>query len=87
MTGTAHSTYSEKIWPERLLWFELQAKAGLLGEIDYDKTGDGEIVCQDGFTATTITEDQFIELTDSLDAELFITEVDRSSLFCIIELR
>jgi len=28
------SSYSDKIWDERLNWFKLQSEAGLLGEID-----------------------------------------------------
>lgn len=43
------SSYSPKFWKERLRWFELQAAEGLLGEIDYEKTGNGLIVCKDGF--------------------------------------
>ncbi len=53
------STYAEKFWPDRLQWFELQSGAGLLGEIDRQRTGNGLIACKDGFTATTFTEDQF----------------------------
>lgn len=83
--GTAmFSTYSETFWNDRLHWFELQAQAGLLGEIDYDKTGDGEIVCKDGFTATTIGPDQFLSLAKSLGLEATLVEIDDSSLFCEI---
>lgn len=78
------STYSEKFWDHRLHWFELQAKEGLLGEIDYDATGDGVIVCKDGFTATTVTSDRFRELCDGLEAEMIVKEVDNSSLFCVL---
>ena len=60
------SSYSENIWDERLEWFELQAKEGLLGEIDYTQTGDGVIVCKDGFKATTFTKDDFQKLIDNL---------------------
>jgi 2-polyprenyl-6-hydroxyphenyl methylase/3-demethylubiquinone-9 3-methyltransferase len=77
------SSYSEKIWNERLNWFELQSQNDLLGEIDYEKTGDGTIVCKDGFEATTINENQFLELTSGLGRE--IVEIDNSSLFCIIK--
>jgi 2-polyprenyl-6-hydroxyphenyl methylase/3-demethylubiquinone-9 3-methyltransferase len=49
------SSYSEKFWKPRLEWFQLQSEAGLLGEIDYEKTKDGVIVCKDGFTATTVS--------------------------------
>ena len=78
------SSYSEKFWDYRLEWFELQSQAGLLGEIDYDKTGDGEIVCKDGFTATTVEPEQFLALASSFDVETRIVEVDDSSIFCEI---
>ncbi|MCP4724868.1 MAG: class I SAM-dependent methyltransferase, partial [bacterium] len=85
--GTAmYSSYSEKFWEHRLEWFELQAGEGMLGEIDHEKTGNGSIVCKDGFTATTFTEADFLKLTDVLDADISITEVDGSSLFCEITL-
>jgi ubiquinone/menaquinone biosynthesis C-methylase UbiE len=84
--GTAlFSSYSDKFWGDRLEWFELQADAGLLGEIDYEKTGDGVIVCKDGFTATTVGPDEFRELTAGLNADVNITEVAGSSVFCEIK--
>lgn len=83
--GRAHfSTYSEKFWPNRLQWFELQAREGLLGNIDYEKTGNGVIVCDDGFKATTVTPDEFQSLILKLNLEANIIEVDQSSLFCEI---
>lgn len=83
--GTAlFSSYSDKFWDDRLEWFELQADAGLLGEIDYEKTGDGTIVCKDGFTATTVGPDDLRELAIGLNAEVNITEVNGSSVFCEI---
>ena len=78
------SSYSDKFWPHRLEWFELQVKEGLLGEIDYDRTKNGIIVCYDGFTATTLSTDQFLELTAGLNADVNIVEIDNSSLFCEI---
>jgi SAM-dependent methyltransferase len=78
------SSYSERFWDYRLEWFELQSQAGLLGEIDYDKTGKGEIVCKDGFTATTVGPDEFLSLISSFDVESRIVEVDESSIFCEI---
>ncbi len=78
------STYAEKFWPQRLEWFELQAGAGLLGEIDRERTKEGFIACKDGFTATTFTPDQFRSLAAGLSAALTLTEVDGSSLFCIL---
>ena len=78
------SSYSQKFWKNRLEWFELQSKAGLVGEIDYEKTRNGVIVCKDGFTATTVSTDDFLALTSQVDAEVRIVEVDESSLFCEI---
>jgi 2-polyprenyl-6-hydroxyphenyl methylase/3-demethylubiquinone-9 3-methyltransferase len=79
---TLFSTYAEKFWEYRLEWFKLQAAAGLLGEIDWGKTANGIIVCQDGFTASTISPKQFNQLTAGLPAKFTLTEVDESSLFC-----
>jgi ubiquinone/menaquinone biosynthesis C-methylase UbiE len=78
------SSYSDKFWKDRLEWFELQSQEGLLGEIDYDKTRDGVIVCKDGFTATTVRPDQFLSLVSQLNVDAKIEEVDESSLFCEI---
>lgn len=84
--GTAlFSSYSEKFWTERLDWFQLQAAHGLLGEIDYEATSDGVIVCKDGFRATTVSADRFLELATGLDADATITEIDGSSLFCTLQ--
>ncbi|MBI5021551.1 MAG: class I SAM-dependent methyltransferase [Ignavibacteriales bacterium] len=76
------STYSEKFWNHRLEWFQLQSEAGLLGEIDYEKTRNGVIVCKDGFMATTAQPEQFLSLVSGLNVEAEIVEVDESSLFC-----
>lgn len=78
------SSYSDKFWEARLEWFEMQSEAGLLGEIDREKTGNGVIVCKDRFTATTVGSDEFRSLTASIDVEAKIVEVDESSLFCEI---
>ena len=78
------SSYAESFWSERLHWFRLQAAAGLIGEIDNEKTQSGTIVCKDGFTATTVTPEQFHVLTSDLKARVQIHEVDQSSLFCEI---
>jgi 2-polyprenyl-6-hydroxyphenyl methylase/3-demethylubiquinone-9 3-methyltransferase len=76
------SSYSEKFWDHRLEWFQLQSEAGLLGEIDYEKTKDGMIICIDGFTATTLKPEQFLFLVSGLDVEAKVVEVDESSAFC-----
>lgn len=80
------SSYSEHFWKDRLDWFRLQAKQGLLGEIDEAATGKGIIVCKDGFKASTIGPDDFAALTSGLPVLSKITEVDRSSLFCEIQI-
>jgi len=76
------TSYSTKFWSHRLEWFERQADAGLLGEIDKDKTRNGEIVCKDGFKATTVSPEQFLALTSGLNADITIKEIDESSIFC-----
>jgi SAM-dependent methyltransferase len=81
------STYSEKIWADRLEWFELQSGEGLLGDIDREKTGNGVIVCKDGFEATTVTPAGFLDLAGHFDVDVHITEVDDSSLFCALSRR
>lgn len=78
------SSYSDRFWEQRLKWFELQSAAGLLGEIDYDKTGCGVIECKDGFKATAVNPEQFLALAEPLNLRCEITEVDESSVFCEI---
>lgn len=77
------SSYSPRIWEDRLEWFRLQARAGLLGEIDEAETGNGTIVCKDGFRATTVDGEEFRRLFVERDMRVSIQEVDGSSLFCI----
>lgn len=79
-----YSSYSDRFWEHRLEWFERQSEAGLLGEINYEKTRDGMIACRDGFTATTVRPDQFLSLTAGFAIQAKIVEVDSSSLFCEI---
>jgi len=79
------STYSDKFWDERLRWFELQANLGLIGQIDYERTTRGSIVCKDGFTATTVSEAGFRDMLSGLDVSFHLIEIDDSSLFCVIK--
>ena len=81
------SSYADGFWEERLHWFRLQASHGLVGEIDVDATGNGVIVCRDGFQATTVGSEDFIALSESLGVICSVTEVDGSSLFCEVEVR
>jgi ubiquinone/menaquinone biosynthesis C-methylase UbiE len=76
------SSYSNKIWKDRLDWFRKQSQIGLLGEIDEERTCDGTIVCKDGFRATTLSGNQFVELFDEFQLNASIYEVDESSIFC-----
>lgn len=75
------SSYSPRIWADRLDWFRAQSRAGLLGEIDESRSGDGTIVCKDGFRATTVGGDEFRMLFAELDLAATIREVDGSSVF------
>lgn len=79
------SSYAEKFWEHRLKWFQIQSEHNLLGEIDYEKTGNGVIVCKDGFKATTIMEKDFISLTSETGLVPEIIEIDNSSIFCVME--
>lgn len=79
------STYSNKFWDNRLMWFQEQADKGLLGEIDLEKTKDGVIVCKDGFVAITFSENELKKLGAESGYHYRIEEVDESSLFLILE--
>lgn len=78
------SSYSGLVWDDRLKWFELQARDGLLGEIDREKTGDGVIVCGDGFRAGAMGENEFAQLCGRLGYEHAIAVVDDSSVMCVL---
>jgi SAM-dependent methyltransferase len=78
------STYSARFWESRLEWFRLQSAEGLLGEIDWDQTRDGVIVCKDGFHAATVAPAEFARLAHDLGVKARLVEVDESSLFCEI---
>lgn len=56
------STYAPGFWEWRLAWFREQAEKGLIGELDMERTVSGRIVCKDGFTATTFSEDDLVTL-------------------------
>jgi 2-polyprenyl-6-hydroxyphenyl methylase/3-demethylubiquinone-9 3-methyltransferase len=79
------SSYTKEFWPHRLEWFSLQAKNGLIGEIDFNKTGNGYIVCKDGFRAGYMREKGFEEICKYFGFKPHITKIDNSSLFCEIE--
>jgi len=84
--GTAYfSTYSANFWDFRLKWFEEQAAKHLLGEIDYAQTGNGVIVCKDGFKAITHSTEDFERIGKESGYPYQIQEVDGSSLFLVIQ--
>jgi ubiquinone/menaquinone biosynthesis C-methylase UbiE len=78
------SSYSAKFWEERLEWFQIQSRAGLVGEIDWEATKEGMIVCKDGFRGMTFGPDDFKTLVASFGFPFNICEVDESSVFCEI---
>jgi 2-polyprenyl-6-hydroxyphenyl methylase/3-demethylubiquinone-9 3-methyltransferase len=79
------STYSSKIWQDRLHWFQIQADEKLLGEVDYEQTKDGIIVCKDGFKAITYSGTDFLKLASEFNVDANIYEVDNSIVFCEIK--
>jgi SAM-dependent methyltransferase len=76
------SSYAPTFWASRLEWFRAQAAHGLIGEIDEDATGNGVIVCRDGFRARTFGREDFIDLAAGLGLAARIEEVAGASLFC-----
>lgn len=76
------SSYAEGFWEDRLQWFRCQSEHGLIGELDEKATGQGVIVCKDGFRAFAVTADEFRALASEFGLIPVITEVDDSSLFC-----
>lgn len=76
------SSYSDRIWTERLAWFDAQASAGLMGPVDHAKSGNGIIVCKDGFRAGRMTPEDFQILCSAAGAKGEIVEVDGSCVFC-----
>src|SRR5208282_6658948 len=60
------SSYSAQFWEHRLQWFEIQSAHRLIGEIDHQATGNGVIVCKDGFRATTADRTTFEKLAAGL---------------------
>lgn len=79
------TSYAAQFWPHRPEWFRTQADHGLLGEIDDVATGDGVIVCTDGFKATTFSLDDFKKLASSCEAEADFYTIDDSSV--VLEVR
>jgi len=76
------STYSKKFWKDRLEWFQRQSEQNLIGEIDYELTRNGVIICKDGFKAVTYSEAELKALAANFQVQTTLHEVDNSSLFC-----
>ncbi len=78
------SSYAQEFWEDRLEWFRIQARHGLVGEIDEGATGAGVIVTTDGFSATTVSAEQFRDLAQALGSSMTVQTVAGSSVFCEI---
>ncbi len=74
------TSYTPQFWSHRLEWFQTQADYGLLGQIDGKATGDGVIVCTDGFKATTFSLDDFNKLASLCNVEADVYTIDNSSV-------
>jgi SAM-dependent methyltransferase len=79
------SSYAAEFWPHRLEWFRQQAEEGLVGPIDEAATGDGVIVCQDGFRAFTFSPEDFRTLAQARGLDSHVFTIDQSSVFCEIQ--
>jgi len=79
------SSYADAFWTDRLEWFRLQADEGLIGKIDDQRTGNGTIVCVDGFESRTFTPADFQRIADGLGVCPKFKEIDESSVFCELQ--
>lgn len=80
------STYSDKFWHHRLAWFRAQSKAGLIDELDHEKCVNGNIICKDGYKATSLNPKKFLELTRWIrKIKVTVREVDDSCLVFLIK--
>ncbi|MBI5711588.1 MAG: class I SAM-dependent methyltransferase [Candidatus Eisenbacteria bacterium] len=78
------SSYAAEFWEDRLAWFRIQAAHGLVGELDERATGNGVIVCRDGFTATTLSPAELRASARGLGSDVVVETVGGSSVFCEI---
>jgi len=74
------TSYAPQFWRHRLEWFRSQSAHGLLGKIDDTATGDGVIVCIDGFRATTFSLDDFKKLALLCETKADFYTIDDSSI-------
>jgi len=75
------STYSPRIWADRVEWFRAQARAGLIGPVDESRSREGTIVCQDGLRLTSASGEELRDLFARSGQVARIREVDQSSVF------
>lgn len=78
------SSYSPKFWDHRVAWFREQSKKGLLGEIDMERTRDGEIICKDGFRSSALSPEEMDRIGKSTGYAYYVAETDQSSIFLVI---
>ena len=81
------STYAKDFWEPRLEWMELQARRGLVGEIDQERTGSGTIMCKDGHRIGLVTPEDFIYLLAEFNTVPRVVEVDSSGVIFEIHIR
>jgi len=81
------STYSSRIWPDRLEWFRSQAREGLIGPLDESRTKGGTIVCQDGLRLSTASAEEFRAWFEDQGQSARIREVDQSAVFAEVTKR
>ncbi len=78
------SSYADEFWEHRLEWFRIQAEHGLVGEIDESATSEGNIICKDGFSASTVSPERFRILATGCGKRVSVEVVDGSSVFCVM---
>jgi len=79
------STYSPRIWLDRLEWFRAQSRAGLIGAVDEVHSKEGTIVCQDGLRLAMASGSEFRDLFARTGQRARIREVDQSSVFAEVK--
>ena len=79
------SSYAAGFWGPRLAWFERQAAAGLIGEIDHERSGEGVIICRDGLRLPLLRPAEFAALVAGLEVAWQALVVDGSSQFYLLE--